>query len=144
MNRRTFIRVAAAASAAVLSHPLSFGENGASVSVRLTLRPDRLGNRIGDDFTGLSYESAQLGNPHFFSGVNTELAGFLRRLGASGVLRIGGNTSEYCYWTPDPTKRANVQNDVRTLRTCDRETKRIPLRSEWPSDLTPGTKLPRL
>jgi hypothetical protein len=25
----------------------------------------------------------------------------MRRLGASGVLRIGGNTSEYCYWTPD-------------------------------------------
>ncbi len=117
MNRRNFIRVAAAASAAVLSHPLSFGENSTSVSVRLALRADRLGNKIGDDFTGLSYESAQLGNPHFFSGENTELAGFLRRLGASGVLRIGGNTSEYCYWTPDPTKRANAQNDVRTLES---------------------------
>ena len=34
------------------------------------------------------YESAQLGNPHFFSGDNTDLAGFMRRLGTSGVLRI--------------------------------------------------------
>jgi hypothetical protein len=109
MNRRNFIRLSAATSAAILCPPLSFADNS-SASVRLTLRPDRLGNKIGDDFTGLSYESAQLGNPHFFSGANTELAGFVRQLGASGVLRIGGNTSEYCYWTPDPTKPANVQN----------------------------------
>src|SRR5450432_2714879 len=106
MNRRNFIRLSAAVSAASLYHPFSFAESNPSPSIRLTLRPDRLGNKIGNDFTGLSYESAQLGNPNFFSGSNTELAGFIRRLGSSGVLRIGGNTSEYCYWTPDPTKQA--------------------------------------
>jgi hypothetical protein len=115
MNRRNFIRLSAAASAAVLCTPRSFADN-ANASVRITLRPDRLGNKIGDDFIGLSYESAQLGNPHFFSGANTELAGFIRRLGASGVLRIGGNTSEYCYWTPDP---ANMQS-ADSLRTGDK------------------------
>jgi len=117
MNRRNFIRLSAAASAGVLYRPLSFAETGPSPAVRLTLRADRLGNKIGEDFTGLSYESAQLGNPHFFSGANSELAGFLRRLGSSGVLRIGGNTSEYCYWTPDATKRATVQNDARNLES---------------------------
>src|ERR1039458_7812277 len=75
--------------------------------------------QIGDDFTGLSYESAQLGNPHFFSGANSELAGFMQRLGTSGVLRIGGNTSEYCYWTPDPTKQTNRQNPE-SMRTGDK------------------------
>jgi hypothetical protein len=121
MNRRNFIRLSAAASAAILRRRLSFADNPAA-SVRLTLRPDRLGNKIGEDFTGLSYESAQLGNPHFFSGTNPELAGFIRRLGASGVLRIGGNTSEYCYWTPDPTKPANVQNlqNPDSLRSGDK------------------------
>jgi hypothetical protein len=78
-----------------------------------------MGNKIGDDFTGLSYESAQLGNPHFFSGENAQLAGFIRRLGASGVLRIGGNTSEYCYWTPDPTQPANLQNHLPNGRQND-------------------------
>jgi len=112
MNRRNFLRLSAAASAAVLYPPLSFADASPSTSARLTLRADRLGNKIGDDFTGLSYESAQLGNPTFFSSANTELAGFIRRLGASGVLRIGGNTSEYCYWTPDPTKPANLQNNL--------------------------------
>jgi hypothetical protein len=121
MNRRNFIRLSAAASAAILCPPVSFADNP-SAFVRLTLRPDRLGNKIGDDFTGLSYESAQLGNPHFFSGANTELAGFIQRLGASGVLRIGGNTSEYCYWTPDPNKPANVQNmqNPDSLRSGDK------------------------
>ncbi len=78
--------------------------------VRLTLRPDRLGNKIRDDFTGLSYESAQLGNPHFFSGGNTQLAGFMRRLGTSGVLRIGGNTSEFSHWTPNPADQSAMSN----------------------------------
>lgn len=101
MNRRSFIRLAAA-SCAALHLPLALAED--AESIRLTLRPDRLGNKIASDFTGLSYESAQLGNPHFFSGDNAGLIGFVRRLGASGILRIGGNTSEYCYWTPDPAK----------------------------------------
>src|SRR5580704_2635249 len=104
MNRRDFIRLSAAASAAAFHHPLTFAQTNPSASLRLTLRPDRLGNKINDDFTGLSYESAQLGNPNFFSGDNKDLAGFIRRLGASGVLRIGGNTSEYCYWTPNPAQ----------------------------------------
>ncbi len=117
MNRRNFIRLSAAASAATLFRPLSFADASPNPSIRLTLRPDRLGNKIADDFTGLSYESAQLGNPHFFSGANVELAGFLHRLGSSGVLRIGGNTSEYCYWTPDLAKHGNVVNDARTLQS---------------------------
>ncbi len=119
MNRRDFIRLSAAASVAVCRRPLSFAEIIPSPSVRLTLRIDRLGNKIDDDFTGLSYESAQLGNPNFFSGDNTDLAGFMRRLGRSGVLRIGGNTSEYCYWTPNSAKQASMPN-VESMRAGDK------------------------
>ena len=119
MNRRDFIRLSAAASVAVLRRPLSFAEIVPNPSIRLTLRTDRLGNKIDDDFTGLSYESAQLGNPNFFSGDNTDLAGFMRRLGRSGVLRIGGNTSEYCYWTPNSEKQASAPN-VQSRRRADK------------------------
>jgi len=101
MNRRDFMRLSAAACAA-LHVPRALAEDTASI--RVTLRPDRLGNKIAADFTGLSYESAQLGNPNFFSGDNAGLIGFARRLGGQGILRIGGNTSEYCYWAPDPAK----------------------------------------
>jgi len=118
MNRRDFIRLAALAPAAAFHPPLSFGKNS-TPSLRLTLRLDRLGNKIADDFTGLSYESAQLGNPNFFSGENTQLAGFMRGLGKSGVLRIGGNTSEYCYWTPNAKKQAPAP-DAESMRTGDK------------------------
>ncbi len=113
MNRRNFIRLSAAATAAAIYPPITLADTN-SASVHLTLSPDRPGNKISDDFTGLSYESAQLGNPNFFSGANTELAGLISRLGKSGVLRIGGNTSEYCYWTPDPSKPANLQKGLPT------------------------------
>ncbi len=120
MNRRNFILCSAAASLAALHHKFAFAETTPTVSIRLTLRPDRLGNKIADDFTGLSYESAQLGNPHFFSAENTELAGFVRRLGSSGVLRIGGNTSEYCYWTPNTKAPATQNQNPESMRTGDK------------------------
>jgi hypothetical protein len=113
------MRLSAAAAAAAFRHPLTLAETNPTVSVRLNLRPDRLGNKIDDNFTGLSYESAQLGNPNFFTGENRELAGFVRRLGTSGVLRIGGNTSEYCYWTPNPAKQSNAP-DAESMRTGDK------------------------
>jgi hypothetical protein len=100
LNRRTFIRNSALASAAALASQAGWAEKSPSIAVRLTLDPHRRGNPIPADFTGLSYETAQLGDPTFFSQANTELIGFIRRLGRSGVLRIGGNTSEYSYWAP--------------------------------------------
>ena len=118
MNRREFISLSAAACAAI-HLPRAFASDNPFIPVRLTLRPDRLGNNIGADFTGLSYESAQLGNPNFFSGDNTGLIGFVKRLGSSGVLRIGGNTSEYCYWTPDSQSQAKLPNDE-SMRTGDK------------------------
>jgi len=101
MDRRTFLRSTVLASGAAVCGNLVFADAASSVSLRLTLDPHTRRNPVPADFTGLSYESAQLSEPEFFSASNTELVGFVRRLGASGVLRIGGNTSEWCYWTPD-------------------------------------------
>jgi len=100
MDRRDFLRLSLASGAA-LGTTRAVAQ---AAPLRLTLRPDRPGNAIAADFTGLSYETAQLRNPHFFSGANTQLAGFIRRLGGSGVLRIGGNTSAYSAWTPDASE----------------------------------------
>lgn len=51
------------------------------------------------DFTGLSYESAQLGHPDFFSAQNSGLIALFKQLTPEGVLRIGGNTAEYTMWS---------------------------------------------
>jgi hypothetical protein len=106
IDRRTFICLSAAACASLYT-PFAFPQEKPA-PLHLTLRPDRLGNKIESDFTGLSYESAQLGNPGFFSGENNSLVGFVKRLGNSGVLRIGGNTSEYCYWKANPDSQATA------------------------------------
>jgi hypothetical protein len=110
MNRRAFLRGSALASGAALCGRTGFAQTAVvstpastSVSLRLTLDPHKLGKVIPADFTGLSYETSQLSDPNFFSPDNAELVGFVRRLGRSGVLRVGGNSSEYAYWSPEAT-----------------------------------------
>ena len=100
MDRRKFLAASLAASCTALGSPVSFARPDARGGLRITLHPDRRGNAIAADFTGLSYETSQLSDPAFFSPANGALAGFHRHLGAAGVLRIGGNTSEYGVWSP--------------------------------------------
>jgi hypothetical protein len=120
MDRRRFLGSSVLVSGAALSSRIGFGEAASTVSLRLTLNPKQMGNLIPADFTGLSYESAQLSEPEFFSPANGELIGFIRRLGTSGVLRIGGNTSEYCYWAPDLTAEESAavqqQNEANVIQ----------------------------
>jgi hypothetical protein len=61
------------------------------------------------DFTGLSYESAQLGNPAFFAAENTALIALFKELGKQGVLRIGGNTSEFIAFTAEESRGAGYE-----------------------------------
>ncbi len=112
MRRRDFLRLSLLASASSLVAKRGFTATNTTATLRLTISPRRTGNTIAPNFTGLSYESAQLSDPTFFSASNSQLIGFVRRLGASGVLRIGGNTSEYCYWTPKPTENQKTPEAV--------------------------------
>jgi hypothetical protein len=100
MDRRKFLTASLAASCTGLVPPSTFARADGGRRIRVTLHPDKLGNAIAANFTGLSYETSQLSDPGFFSPVNGALAGFHRHLGAAGVLRIGGNTSEYGVWSP--------------------------------------------
>lgn len=113
MDRRKFLKGSVLASGAALCGRAGLADAELPVALRLTLDAAKRGNPIAADFTGLSYESAQLSQPEFFAPTNTELVGLIRRLGASGVLRIGGNTSEYCYWTPSGATQnpATAQQD---------------------------------
>jgi hypothetical protein len=98
MNRRHFLSAAAVATAATFARPAWAIEAPASPS--LTIHTDKAIAHIPADFTGLSYESSQLVHPLFFSAENIALVQFFRTLGAAGVLRIGGNMSEFTAWSP--------------------------------------------
>lgn len=96
--------LSAAAGATVAALPLcTFADAKPAVDARLTLLPNQRGATLDKEFVGLSYETAQLAHPEYFSGKNTELIGYVRGLAPDGVLRIGGNTSEFATWTPNPT-----------------------------------------
>jgi len=58
------------------------------------------------NYSGLSYELAQLADPRFFAGTNKELIALFRRLSPQGVLRLGGNSSEFCWFKADDSVSA--------------------------------------
>ena len=71
------------------------------MTASLQLDPAKPGPAIDAEFTGLSYETAQLAYPDFFAATNGELVGYVKGLAKRGVLRLGGNTSEYAFWSPE-------------------------------------------
>jgi hypothetical protein len=58
------------------------------------------------DYSGLSYESMQLADPDFFAPDNHQLISLFRSLAVRGILRIGGNSSEFCWWKAKASDRA--------------------------------------
>ena len=74
-------------------------------TVTLTLR-STIQRHVPETFTGLSYELAQLTEPGFFSATHTGLVALFRCLSPTGVLRLGGNTSEFCWIQLDASTTA--------------------------------------
>jgi hypothetical protein len=67
------------------------------------------------DFVGLSYEVQQLADPGFFSAQNSGLIREFKALSSTGVLRLGGNTSEFAYWKPKPDSPEPEHPQVREV-----------------------------
>jgi hypothetical protein len=106
MKRREFLSIASAAAASCLASHLLHAQSGTPISATLTIDESATLAAIPPDFIGLSYESAQLANPAFFSAKNTALIALFRELSDWGVLRLGGGTSEFTAFTADETQAA--------------------------------------
>jgi hypothetical protein len=106
MKRREFLSIASAAAASCLASHLLHAQSGTPISGTLTIDESATLAAIPPDFIGLSYESAQLANPAFFSAENTALIALFRELSDWGVLRLGGGTSEFTAFTADETQAA--------------------------------------
>ncbi len=93
-TRRHFLALAGPAAAFALTGSGSAEETGAITgTLHVDLQTEVAA--IPSDYSGLSYESAQLANPAFFSAENRQLVALFRALTPRGVLRLGGGTSEY-------------------------------------------------
>jgi len=73
------------------------GAAGEMVSGEMNIDLETPGHLIPENFSGLSYELAQLTDPNFFAASNKELIALFRLLSPAGVLRLGGNSSETCW-----------------------------------------------
>jgi hypothetical protein len=100
LDRRRFIVTAAATAALPRLNALTQGP------AVCKLLKDKPGATVPENFVGLSYETQQLSDPTFFSASNTSLIAQFKALAPHGVLRLGGNTSDYGYWKPTPTSQA--------------------------------------
>jgi hypothetical protein len=98
LTRRRFLASAACTMAAARLH----AQGQSKVRVVLSIPKDATGPQMPTDFVGLSYEVQQLADPGFFSAQNSGLIREFKALSSTGVLRLGGNTSEFAYWKPTP------------------------------------------
>lgn len=106
-TRRNFLQQTAAAAAMAAARPMhAWAAAPNPGELTLTIRPESKLATMPMDFLGLSYESAQLGHPDFFSPQNTALIGIFRTITRRGVLRIGGNTGEYTTWSENDADAA--------------------------------------
>jgi len=101
LDRRSFL---ALAGGTVLARGSARSETAVPASVAIAY--DDPGRAISPDFIGLSYESALIAAPDYFSPDNYSLLGLIRALGARGVIRVGGNTSERTVWEAGAAKHA--------------------------------------
>lgn len=101
LNRRRFLSLSAAAAGAVIATPI-YAQHSTSARITGSLKVDESVDlhSVPSNFNGLSYESAQLANPEFFSASNRGLIRLFRQLAPNGVLRIGGGTSDYTTYSP--------------------------------------------
>ncbi len=98
LTRRRFLATAAWTVAAARLH----AQGQSKVRVTLAIPSEATGPHMPIDFVGLSYEVQQLADPSFFSAHNSGLIREFKALSSTGVLRLGGNTSEFAYWKPTP------------------------------------------
>jgi hypothetical protein len=96
MNRRRFLNGAGLSLAGIAIAPKARAAQSRVVNV--TVDADNTLATMPRDFLGLSYESAQLADPAFFSASNATLVSAFRKLCPHGVLRLGGNLSDVTRW----------------------------------------------
>ena len=109
MSRRRFLATAAMSVAATRLRAQG------PAQVTLTIPAEATGPHMPLDYVGLSYEVQQLLDPTFFSARNTGLIHEFKALSAHGVLRLGGNTSEYEWWKPTPESKEPEHPSVREV-----------------------------
>ena len=95
MQRRTFLT----GSLLAAWHPSLIA--AADTAVTVTVDVDRRVGPIAADFIGLGYEISSVPIPGLLSASNRTYVQLVRNLSQEGVIRVGGNTSDFASYAPD-------------------------------------------
>jgi hypothetical protein len=113
-------RAVLAASAAVT---LAASPSRAASKVTIRLDPQRPLSRISPDFMGLGYEASSVATPGLLSATNRAYVQLVRNLGRQGVIRVGGNVSDFSTYKPAgpsaalPKATVLAAENIRQLKT---------------------------
>ena len=80
---------------ATIAAPFVIGAARAATSIPIRIDPRQTLGSIPNDFMGLGYEISQVAVPGVLSAENRTYVQLVRNLGQRGVIRVGGNTSDF-------------------------------------------------
>ena len=94
-------------------------QNASGESVKITVEPQVIVGRIAPDFLGFGYETSAVAQTNYFSAKNTSLVRLYRLLGASGLIRIGGNISDHTRFEPYGVAEVHSERQVTVINRAD-------------------------
>ena len=115
MNRRQFIEGFVGSFGLPLGYPApGMAQPATTKTIRVAIDTRRKQGRIPNDFTGLGYEISSVAISGLLSDKNRAYVQLVRGLGASGVIRVGGITSDSASFAADaaasPAAKATLIN----------------------------------
>jgi hypothetical protein len=114
MNRRRLLEACIGLAGYPLVHARGETRGDKTKPVRININMSKRLGRISDEFVGLGYETSSVAISGLLSDRNRPHVQLVRGLGAQGVIRIGGITSDSAHFSPDavasPSAKATVIN----------------------------------
>lgn len=91
---------------------LKRSDAAASRTVRIALDATRTIGAIPPDFTGLGFEISSVATDNLLTSANHTYVRLVRALGRRGVVRVGGNTSDYSLFKPHAKLRSTPKGTI--------------------------------
>lgn len=88
-------------------------QRAAPAAAAFVVQPDSPGRTISNALASLSYETLQVVEGRYLSARNRDLVQLFRALDPHGILRIGGNSSDWTIWSETPGAAAAYKPDGR-------------------------------
>jgi hypothetical protein len=113
LSRRTML-----AATAALPFAPSAARAASTVSIRLN--PQRVLRTLPADYMGLGFEASSVAMPGLLSAANHAYVQLVRNLGQKGVIRIGGNVSDFSLYDANGASKSLPKDTVLTAQDLHR------------------------